>query len=475
MSLTYSEIYTTHLRAQSDILNGQKTNSPIRPKYYTLIKNYSKDRNSIKLKKRRINSKSVQNQNIININKKPKNKTKSKKKLELNNKKDNNNNNNKDINLNNNYIKKENNYKSKILHRKELITKNEDSYNRNENMNIDKKNVDDDSNYLMFNTLQNTNNYSNYIRLTKSQNNNNYYKNCYDIFRLKQNAANIRETIINKNKISFSPINFNNNKDYLKTPYHSNNNNKNNYKESKTYFKTIKLREEIDKIINENKNNLNYRPYSSYNIKNKINLNDEKENNDKDNHKKDEIDEDNDLNSMTYHFFDKNMKCPKRIKKYLNCSKLSLNSTIQNKGDIIKDIKVVKNHKKNKNIFRKQSNINNISNNNDLNKNENNINNNIFNNTLNNNFISDIGRTRLNKLNNITQENMRLTYLLGKIPSSRTFRNKTYDLMNYLFKLKRYNNQTNLLNSININNNECVYPVNECDAFKKIKNNNFFD
>ena len=41
----YSEIYTTNLRAQSNILNGEKPESPLKPKNVKLLKQFPGKKN----------------------------------------------------------------------------------------------------------------------------------------------------------------------------------------------------------------------------------------------------------------------------------------------------------------------------------------------------------------------------------------------------------------------------------------------
>ncbi len=83
---TYSEIYSTKLRNQSMILNGEKTQSPS-SRYVTLIKNFAKKRKSsseskTKFKPRRINAKSAQNHTLDkSLTKKPKKKNNIKAKI----------------------------------------------------------------------------------------------------------------------------------------------------------------------------------------------------------------------------------------------------------------------------------------------------------------------------------------------------------------------------------------------------------
>ena len=375
--------------------------------------------------------------------------------------------------------------------------------------------INNNKNYSMYNTLQNSNNnFYNVSKLNKTYNND-YIKKYINIFRLRKNAVNFRDKIKNKNStfnvnISndlLSSYNSDINNNYLKTHSYS----KFNPQKSKTIFKANKLREEIEKItnINNNKKNLNYRPYSSfYNQNNQnsqyylsndenVEINNNKENiygnnpNNFENEKNDNniySNDDNDLNSLTHHFFDRTMRVPKRIVKYFNSpnNNINMNSTIKsNKNNNSKQQEINKNSNNNntknkvsnkKNVFRKQTNLpqnNKVK----LVKHNLNNNNNILNNNtnLNEHFNSDICRGKYKQLDYITHENVKLTNLLKKIPSSRGFRNKSYDLMEYIIKLKEYNSKMNLINSINFNNNiDSVYPANECEAFKKIKKD-FFD
>ena len=107
-----------------------------------------------------------------------------------------------------------------------------------------------------------------------------------------------------------------------------------------------------------------------------------------------------------------------------------------------------------------------------------------FNNNLKNDLNNDLYRAlnkkeikyNNNKLNLITQDNIKLERLLRKIPTSRKFRDKSYDLMDYILKLRKNKNKISLLNYTNININcEGIYPPNDCDTFIKIKENNFLD
>ena len=508
MSLTYSEIYTTSLRAQSKILNGEKTHSSSKSKYVSLIKKFSNKQKSRKNKQRKLNSKSVQISNKT-YNKKPKNKTKSKQKLEnprkqklLKIKKNINNNINNYINNEINNQSKQPNFNSNDIKEFNSNFSERNNCNNNHNGMINKYMLgqkiicDNNKNNSMYNTLQNsTYNIYNFSKMNKTYNND-YIENYINIFKLRQSTANFRDKIKNKNNtfnvnISndlLSSYNSDINNNYLKTHSYS----KYNTKISKTILKANKLREEIEKMtgVGSNKNISNYRPYSSFykhnyiypnNEKDEINNNKENININNDNNfengKNDYTynNDNNDLNSLTHHFFDRTMRVPKRIIKYFNSPKNNMNNnTIKSNTNNNYNQKEMSGDNKNnnkKNIFRKQTNLPQ----NKVKLVKQNMNNNILNNNLNNNFNSDICRAKYHKLDYITHENVKLNNLLKKIPSSRGFRNKSYDLMEYIMKLKKFNNKMNLINSININNNiDSVYPVNECEAFKKIKNN-FFD
>ena len=481
MSLTYSEIYTTNLRAQSNILNGEKTQSPSKQKYITLIKKFSKKQKAKKYKPRRIISKSVQ---IMKPSKsaKPKGKTKSKIKLE-NSKKQ------KEFRGGykiDNYISKSTDFKTDLNNVKSGFSQR-NNYNKDINkIKSDINNNEINSNYFIYNTLQNSNNYNNYLKLSKTYNNN-YINKYFDIFRLRQNAAKFRDK--NSYLNLFQSHDLENNKQYLNSTRHNNS----TLKKSRTYFKANQLREEIEKTLD--KNDLYYSSFSNFNLKNNnqnniineipetnekkendINNNIEKNNNNDDDNDNDNDNDNNNLKDITYHFFDKNMKMPKRIKKYINSSTsnhMTCKDNLSNQSNYNDTKEKIK-----PNSFRKQSNIS--SNNNKLKYNFNQCS---LENNLSNDYNSDLYKTiykteiKKNKLNLITQTNLKLEKLLRKIPTTRKFRNKSYDLMEYIFKLRKYKNKNILLNNTdNINNNKYeIYPPNECGAFINSKRNIIFD
>ena len=167
---------------------------------------------------------------------------------------------------------------------------------------------------------------------------------------------------------------------------------------------------------------------------------------------------------------------PKRIKKYINSSTsnhMTCKDNLSNQSNYNDTKEKIK-----PNSFRKQSNIS--SNNNKLKYNFNQCS---LENNLSNDYNSDLYKTiykteiKKNKLNLITQTNLKLEKLLRKIPTTRKFRNKSYDLMEYIFKLRKYKNKNILLNNTdNINNNKYeIYPPNECGAFINSKRNIIFD
>ena len=394
----------------------------------------------------------------VKLSKKPKKKTKSKQKLEES--------------LKNERIKEKDNKNKTIEEIKEnsYISKlNQNNISITDNFSERNDLKDELENKKMYNTLQNSCYYNYYTNLSKTYNND-YYQNCFDVFNLKKRAANFRDIINNKSNNSlkaFNTNNFNNylllskysiaKNDYLKTQSYTN-----FYpKKYKSFIKESKLREEIEKINNTNKTDLFFRNYSTINqrnneIKNLLNEKDEITKSNKDttnnkvNIKNDNIidDNNNDSKYITYHFFDKNMQIPKRAKKFFNSSK-NKNKNNLNKTEIEQIEPIIKNKIKNKkNVFRKTSN--------NLNINNNNLNLNNY-------------RINLNKINSIAYEDIKLNNLLRKIPSNKGFKNKSYDLIDYILKLRK-NNKRNLFNrSINeINNNlQSIYPVNDCKAFIK--------
>jgi hypothetical protein len=251
----------------------------------------------------------------------------------------------------------------------------------------------------------------------------------------------------------------------------------NSMKNNKAYFGAKKLKEEVEK---NNKNNYNQNilpksPYESacnqekilfkemtdiYNNKNEANKENKNNNNNtlisaNNNEKMDG----NGENNITYHFFDKNIKMPKRVKKYIhNDSNIYMNNNIMLKHNNYKNQNIKNRFRKEaKTVFNSSNNYNSVENELSLNK----LKKYLSPDTYGNNYKK---KSNNFDLNIITQDNIKLTNLLKKIPSNREFKDKSYDLIKYILdKLKN-----NALNLKSINNNcQGIYPANECNIFSK--------
>ena len=503
MSLTYSEIYTTKLREQSKILNGEKTMPFSRKQYVKLIKKFPKKQKSSswskpKFKPRRINSKPVKHSNI-NYNYKPKvkKKTKSKQKLEksqnqievkendcLQNDNDNNNDNNK-INSNfRTYILKSNEFNKNNINSINFnnSTRNKDNNMRNKISLINKNNYNKKNDYVFYNTLQNNNNYNNYIKISKTVNDN-AYKNYFDLFRLKQNALSVRDRIrnnyLNKHKSNIDLHTF------------KNGTNKNNYlknneytdfipNKTKAFIKAMKYKEEIESSSNyNNNNNQNFISKSSYNVgSDQNNFSSEKVNRKNKNiysSKEKSTCDNHDIENISFHYFDKSIRKPKKVKKYQNQSNSVVESPDNNNYD--SQYKIKNKIKPKKNTFRTKANIS-------VDNNKNNINNNYSEINLRSGFSPKIYIEKYKKeiknyntnniyMNLITQENEKLSNLLKKIPTTRKFRDESFDLLDYISKFNKNKIKSNFSNNATYNYNKfsSIYPVNKCDDIIKIKNN----
>jgi hypothetical protein len=503
MSTTYSEIYSTKLREQSKILKGEN-NSPSKNKsqYVTLIKKFKKKERSssmtkMKVKPRRINAKILKmSKSNFNYKNKTKKKTKSKQKLENSQKlkmdfsKEEK---NERINTINQRNQKYNNGKSKSMENYEKGL-NDYSTRQNENdirskIKYDLENLNKNKNddYIFYKTLQN-NNYNNYVKISKTYNDNSF-KKYFDIFKLKQQAIKARDEIkYNFWNINKSNLNLHKNSDINKMLFKINTFSDYLPNKTKTLFKAKKLKEDLENTINGN-----YRAYSSQNLRNKQNhflngnLKEKKENNKNDGNYERNNDNDNDnnndnneVNNFSYHFFDKNIKMPKKIKKYANtnctnytnCTNTEMSKTINEnnlKGKLEK--------RNDKNMFRNNTNI----------STDNYKTNKI---TLNNpgtdtsligvfspkiyiqKYKNEFKDYNSNYLNSITQENSKLANLLMRIPSNRKNKERSYDLMDYIAKLSKNNIKKDFLpNKKSFNNFEPIYPINKCINLIKIQNN----
>ena len=471
MSTTYSEIYSTKLREQSKIIKGESNSlSKSKSQYVTLIKKFTKKERSssmtkMKIKPRRINTKILKMSNSnFNYKNKPKKKTKSKQKLENSQKLKmdfSNEEKNEKVNTINQRKKNYNNGKSKSMENYEKgLNDYKSRKNENDIRNIilsDLNNFNNNKNddYIFYKTLQNNNNYNNYVKICKTYNDN-PFKKYFDIFKLKQQAIKARGEIkynfwnINKSNLNlYRDKNSEINKIFLK------NNTFSDYlpKKTMTLFKAKKLKEELENTINGN-----YRAYSSQTLRNKQSrllngtLKEKKEKNKNNGNDNDEA------NNFSYHFFDKNIKMPKKIKKYSN------NITNTEISKTINENNLKEKHEKrnDKNMFRSKTII--ITDNN-----------NTIKNTLNNpgtdtsligifspkiyiqKYKDEFKDYNNNYLNSITQENSKLANLLKRIPSNRKNKERSYDLMDYITKLSKKNIKNDFLPNKNSFNN--VKPI----------------
>jgi len=482
MSLTYAEIYQNKMRNKNKLSNENKinTNNTKNLKIISLIKKFpAKKRKTfetnINFKPRRIQSKSVQTIQKYRKTSSQKKET-SKNNLDNNNKKknENNNKNNKNTKKNqrkkndihdNNQIENNNLYKTEINTKvnspknniknkcqtrlSQTSKKNNQKNNYQENKENNDINIDtNDQNFNTVNFLEiNKYNIPNkFDTISKSNKSSfNTLDTYFDIFRLRQQAANF------KDKLKYNNINKYSSENDLNKVFNITRNNsegKNKYqtiksfsafnqKKSKTYYKAIKLKEEIEKNI-QNNNNINNQMYSS--CKNFYNKNNEKDNEDNKNI----------VEEMTQHFFDKNEKRPKVMKKYL-----TQNGTFN----------VDKNNKNNIKTKIFSSNFNFYNNNN-----ENCKNGEIDKNNLMTKFSSELyqmkykRRPSLNNksLNLIIEENQKLNNLLRKIPSNKDSKDRSYDLINYISQIRKRDNKIKYMKKCkyNFNNKFDVYPVN---------------
>jgi hypothetical protein len=260
-------------------------------------------------------------------------------------------------------------------------------------------------------------------------------------------------------------------------------------KKTMTLFKAKKFKEELENTINGN-----YRAYSSQTLRNKQSrllngtLKEKKEKNKNNGNDNDEV------NNFSYHFFDKNIKMPKKIKKYSN------NITNTEISKTINENNLKEKHEKrnDKNMFRSKTII--ITDNNNTIKNT--LNNHgtdtsliflklnypillIILNLISYNLIGifspkiyiqkykdEFKDYNNNYLNSITQENSKLANLLKRIPSNRKNKERSYDLMDYITKLSKNNNKNDFLQNKNSSNNfEPIYPINKCVNLISIQNN----
>ena len=479
MSLTYAEIYKNKLRNKENINSDNNDNDSRNPKFITLIKKFPvKQREVIKneknVKPRRIQSKSVQ---VIQKYRKTnsKKKTISKQKFENNEK-----NKNKKLNKaetndktkqKKNKINKNNNFGFNRFYKTDINNNNlvqEKDENKKNNYNTGFTNNTNNKEYLTYeqnNDLLELNEF-NKVNVFDAINkkNSNTLDIYFDVFRLRQKAANF------KDKIKYSYLSkYNSNNDLNKNSNLNQNNKYNNkhhkiksysdfiQKKSKTYYKAIKLKEELEKNINDNNINTNVNncmrsSCNNFKKKNKKKL----ENTKKDENK-------NLVIEMNKHFFDENENRPKVMKKFLTQKEIS-------KDD--------KKESKNNANFRTRS-FRPIINNNDnckSDENEKNI--------LIRKFCSEKNQEKYKRkinfnnksLDLIVQDNPKLNNLLRKIPSSKKNKEKAFDLINYILEIKRKNDKINYISNFKYNSNNNInldiYPVNEWEPISRLKYEN---
>ena len=457
----HSEIYTTHLRAQSYILNGEKTESPLKSKYVKLLKQFPQKKKSSSWSKTKFKSKitkSKSSKTKPKIEKKANTKTnrdlESQKNIIIQQEKEcindiKESNNNNYCSIDNNNIKNIYMNQSTDFHKKDLNLNYFREINENE--------------VIFYKTFQN-NNLNNYIKKKKYFNDIKTFKNYFNIYKLRKQATSARDKIRNN---------------YFKNNY----NPKFNIQKSSTYLKAIKLKEEIQ---NSNKN-INF-PYTytytsiltnnlsndEKNIMNEINklnntINNKENNVTEDINKNTYINTYNyqDIENINYHFFDKSIKMPKKIKKYSNNSNskrqyidISLSTNIFNSQ--------LSKNKNKKNSFRKKANNTLDNYNRNINNNINYTNSEIF---AKKNKKEILNYKNINDMNLISPENLKLNTLIKKMSCNRKFKDKSFDLMNYIFKLEKHKVKSNSLYNISEYNNriKSIYPANEYNPFLKIK------
>ena len=354
-------------------------------------------------------------------------------------------------NNNNNYCFINNNDNNNIY-----MTQSTDFHKKDLNLNLNYFRDNNENEGTFYKTFQNDN-FNNYIKKTKDFNDINSFKNYFDIYYLRRQASSVRDKIRNNYYKNNSDSNFNT----IKTS---------------TYIKAIKLKEEIqnsNKTINFpynftftsiSTNKLSNDEKNILNEMNKVN----KENNVNDN----EVINKNtyyydEVENINYHFFDKSIRMHKKIKKYANNSNPKMHYTDINLCANIFNNQLSKNKNK-KNLFRKKARNTIVNYNRNLNNNINYTNSEIF---TKKNKKEILNNKNFDYMNLVSPENLKLNNLIKKMPCNRKFKDKSFDLMNYIFKLQKNNVKSNSLYNINEYNNKIksIYPVNEYNPFLKLK------
>ena len=470
MSLTYTEIYQNKIRNKNKLSNPKiislikkfplnkrktfETNKNFKPRR---IQSQSKSVQTIqKYRKTNSQKKEMPKYNLDNLDNIDKNKNLNKTEniKRKNQRKKNNINDNNEIENNifynteiNTFMNSpKNNKKNKTcVKQSQLSKKNINKNNAKENKgknekNKNKENSNIDQNNLNFNFIE----LNKYCKPNKFDEINKTNKSSlasldtyFDIFKLRQHAANFKEKL-KYNNIN-SNINSENEQVFNITRNNSAEKNKpkriKSYsdfiqKKSKAYYKAIKLKEELEKKIFEN-NYINNHMYSSCNnfyTRNSKNKNQIKE-----------------INNI---FSDTDEKRPKVMKKFL-----TQNGTINSDKNNIKT-----------RIFNSGFNYCNENCKND------------------DKFREDIYQTKYKRkgnfnnksLNLIIEENHKLNNLLRKIPSNKDKREKSLELINYIYQIKKKDNNNYMTNyKYNSNIKSDIYPVNEWEPIAKLKYKTF--
>ena len=470
MSLTYTEIYQNKIRNKNKLSNPKiislikkfplnkrktfETNKNFKPRR---IQSQSKSVQTIqKYRKTNSQKKEMPKYNLDNLDNIDKNKNLNKTEniKRKNQRKKNNINDNNEIENNifynteiNTFMNSpKNNKKNKTCVKqsqlsKKNINKNNAKENKDKNeKNKNKENSNIDQNNLNFNFIE----LNKFCKPNKFDEINKTNKSSlasldtyFDIFKLRQHAANFKEKL-KYNNIN-SNINSENEQVFNITRNNSAEKNKpkriKSYsdfiqKKSKAYYKAIKLKEELEKKIFEN-NYINNHMYSScnnfYTRNNKTN---------------------NQIREINNIFSDTDEKRPKVMKKFL-----TQNGTINSDKNNIKT-----------RIFNSGFNYCNENCKND------------------DKFREDIYQTKYKRkvnfnnksLNLIIEENHKLNNLLRKIPSNKDKREKSLELINYIYQIKKKDNNNYMTNyKYNSNIKSDIYPVNEWEPIAKLKYKTF--
>ena len=461
MSLSYVEIYQNKIRKRNKMYNEEEK-SPTSKKIISLIKKFpAKQRKTFKndktFKPRRIQNKSVE---IIQRYRKTSKKKKTISKQRLENK-----NNNKNLNNCGRNIEKN---KRKQINKNDIHDSNNKCYKTdiiNENLNDKKGDLRNKYNNQLSKTydinvnkqkkmyqeeFDNFNKINKFEPINKSKNSNSI-DTYFDIFRLRKHAATFKDKLKN---IYFSKYNSNNNLNNIRNINFQQGKSYSDFtsKRSKTYYKAIQIKEELEsKIKIDNNINTNiclYKTSNNFYDKNKLSL--------KENKKEKEKNIGKEMNKC---FFDENIKRPKILKKYLTNNEA---------------LKCINKDSDNNLKYLRNSNFENFYKNFNNSKEDKNAKTNLM-----NDFSSEIYQIKFKRkvnlnnktLNLIVQDNPKLNNLLKKIPSNRESRDNSFDLKNYIMKLRNKNEHTNYIRNFKYNstNNLGIYPVNEWEPISRLK------